>query len=150
MDQIGQVKSRLARCFVIKQIKTSVAHPCSNESVERAHARLAEFIDATFEEIRGDMNCNFELFLCWIHAKSSPILKSYKRLWRWSGKQQKPMLVYPKKGVERDEKRVIRRKIEVFKVRDQIVVRTQAFKGKTNRTVPTWSNPVVAVTVSIL
>lgn len=41
----------IANYFTIKRITTSVAHPQSNGGVERAHARLAEFIRATHSEL---------------------------------------------------------------------------------------------------
>lgn len=47
----GEIMTNVAAYFNIKKITTSIAHPQSNASVERAHARLAEFVRATETEI---------------------------------------------------------------------------------------------------
>lgn len=51
----GEIMSAIANYFGIKRIQTSIAHPQSNGSVERAHARLAEFIRSTQNELEADM-----------------------------------------------------------------------------------------------
>lgn len=45
----GEIMTEIDNYFNIKRITTSVAHPQSIGSVERAHARLVEFIRATIQ-----------------------------------------------------------------------------------------------------
>lgn len=52
----GDIMTDVASFFNIKRITTSIAHPQSNGGVERAHARLAEFIRATDSEIEESLD----------------------------------------------------------------------------------------------
>lgn len=49
----GKIMQNVASYFGIKHITTSVAHPQTNGAVERAHARLAEFMRTTSEELKN-------------------------------------------------------------------------------------------------
>lgn len=60
---VGEIMTTIANFFGIKQITTSVGHPRSNGSVERAHARLAEFIRTTEDEIRNEAGWEMKLAL---------------------------------------------------------------------------------------
>lgn len=57
----GEIMTEIANYFNIKRITTSIAHPQSNGSVERAHARLAEFIRATEKEVEEDVSWESKL-----------------------------------------------------------------------------------------
>lgn len=57
----GEVMTQLARYCGISRITTSIAHPQSNASVERAHARLAEFIRTTDAELEVDTQWGMKL-----------------------------------------------------------------------------------------
>lgn len=59
----GEIMTGIANYFNIKRITTSVAHPQSNGSVERAHARLAEFIRSTHSELENDKEWSSRLKL---------------------------------------------------------------------------------------
>lgn len=59
----GEIMTAISSYFNIKRITTSIAHPQSNGSVERAHARLAEFIRATESEIEKDVQWSAKLQL---------------------------------------------------------------------------------------
>lgn len=59
----GEVMTSISSYFNIKRIFTSVAHPQSNGSVERAHARLAEFVRATDSELENDISWKSKLQL---------------------------------------------------------------------------------------
>lgn len=57
----GEIMTSISSYFNIKRIFTSVAHPQSNGSVERAHARLAEFVRATDSELEADISWKSKL-----------------------------------------------------------------------------------------
>lgn len=55
--------TEISNYFNIKRIMTSMAHPQSNGSVERAHARLAEYIRASDKEMAEDTEWEAKLKL---------------------------------------------------------------------------------------
>lgn len=59
----GDIMTGISEYFNIKRITTSIAHPLSNASVERAHGRLAEFIRATDTEIEQSVSWEQKLKL---------------------------------------------------------------------------------------
>lgn len=60
-NSIGEIMTALARYFGISQIRTSIAHPQSNGSVEKAHLRLAEFLRATESELEEEIDWAIKL-----------------------------------------------------------------------------------------
>lgn len=52
----GDIMTNVANFFNIQRVTTSIAHPQSNGGVERAHARLAEFIRATDDELEKGLD----------------------------------------------------------------------------------------------
>lgn len=171
----GEVMTSISSYFNIKRIHTSVAHPQSNGSVERAHARLAEFVRATETEIENDVSWKSKLQLasyCYnttvqtttgyspyylmfgrhprlitavgqpleLH-KDSYLDKFHSNLsivWERAKQniQRKKQL-----AIDRDDRDTQRRRIEMFSVGDQVLIKTATFKGRTNRTEPIWMGP---------
>lgn len=177
----GEVMTAIANYFNIKRITTSIAHPQSNGSVERAHARLAEFIRSTESEIESSLEWSSKLKIasyCYnttIHSSTgySPyylmfgrhprlitsfheeidLLKdtyldkfnsNLKDVWQ----RAKDNLCRKKElEIKRNEISVKRRVVQDFKVGDEVLVKTQVFKGRTNRTEPIWMGPYKVVEV---
>lgn len=178
----GEVMTAISTYFNIKRITTSVAHPQSNGSVERAHGRLAEFIRATDKEIAEDVSWESRLRLasfCYnntVHATTgytpyflmfgrkprlisgvaltsddlladsylSRFNSNLKSVWERARKN-----IDDKKleAINRENKKILRRKVEDFKVGDLILVSTPTFKGRVNRTEDVWMGPYKVVEV---
>lgn len=171
----GEIMTEISSYFNIKRITTSIAHPQSNGSVERAHARLAEFIRATDNEIEESRDWANRLHLasfCYnttVHSTTgySPFYLMFGRHPRLitAVEQQvdlfkdtylynfnnnlKDIWIKARENIEKKkEKEIIRnldkikrRTVDDFKVGDKILVKTQVFKGRTNRTEDIWSGP---------
>lgn len=159
----GEIMTQISAYFNIKRITTSIAHPQSNGSVERAHARLAEFIRATEKEIEEEISWESKLKLasfCYnntVHATTgyTPYYLMFGRRPRLiSGVAHNINLIpdtylenfhqnlqcvwdkardnIEKKRIEakdRDDRKVVRRSIEEFKVGDWIMLDTCVEQG---------------------
>lgn len=175
---VGEIMTTIARIFGIKQIKTSIGHPKSNGSVERAHARLAEFVRATEDEIQKDVGWSMKLSLasyCYNsteHATTgfSPYRMMFGRKPRLITEIGNPIVLKTpsnfitgltaeladvwtkakcnivetkRKAAERERNKVVKRKVEEFKVGQQVLVMTQTLVGKTYRTESIWKGPFI-------
>lgn len=173
----GEIMTSISSYFNIHRIKTSVAHPQSNASVERAHVRLAEFIRSTDTEIEERTSWEPKLELasyCYnttIHASTgvTPFYLMFGRQARpitgigkdidtipdsYLDKFNKNLQVIWRKAkdniqrkkelaVIRENNKIKRFKTEEFKVGDKVLVQTSVFKGRVNRTQPSWLGPYV-------
>lgn len=177
----GEIMTGISSYFNIKRIMTSVAHPQSNASVERAHARLAEFIRATETEIEESKSWESKLQLasyCYnstIHTSTgyTPYCLMFGRQARPITGVGRPIEIVPDTyldkfnsnlrfvwerarqniskckeiAVIRENSKIKRHKAELFKVGDKVLVQTNVFKGRVNRTVDTWLGPYVVAEV---
>lgn len=173
----GEIMTSVASYFNLTRIMTSVAHPQSNASVERAHARLAEFVRATETEIENMVSWELKLKLasyCYnttVHSatgftpyylmfgrQARPItgigrpidlvpdsyLENFNYNLRVIWQKAKENIVKVKEqAVERENMKTKRQKVEDFKVNDRVLVKTETFKGRVNRTQDTWLGPYV-------
>lgn len=177
----GEIMTCVASYFNIKRITTAIAHPQSNGSVERAHARLAEFIRATDSELEHDMDWEILLQLasnCYnstVHSttKYSPYylmfgrhprlitaidnptdiladtyLESFHENLKFIWKNAKESMDKSKlEAIEREKQSVKRRKVEEFKIGDEVLVLNEVFVGKKNRTQDEWVGPFKVIEV---
>lgn len=178
----GEIMTSVANYFNIKRITTSIAHPQSNASVERAHARLAEFIRSTESEIECQTSWVSKLKLasfCYnttVHSSTGftpyylmfgrqarPItaigrpvelipdssLEKFNKNLRFIWKLAKENIDKKKiEAISKHEEKIKKRKIEEFSVGCKVLVDTEVFKGKINRTEPIWTGPFEVAEVS--